>query len=894
MLSPEDSPSKGQPAARRAWPFFRGSVRSRLVRLALLLLIPGLAISALLIWRTYQSDMATAEIALRETARTLDELADREFVQAEVLLRTLADTDELAGGDLPAFDRLARETAVMGGHVVLLDRSGHVLVDTGLPPGSPMPQDLPSWAQSSRKGNQLVIAPLQTDPHTGQIVIPVVLPMMAGGAHQADLALIVPATSFERLLAQQRLPAGWIISIMDSDFTLVARSHDGARFRGHKASPELQAGAAESTEGMRIGHSLEGVPVVFAFSRSPMTHWMVGVASPVALVAQGAAHAFEVLVGLGSAAVAAGLLGAILVARGIARPIEAAAVAARTLGEGRPLAAIPVGLSEADEVAAALRNAARALEERRVALSDLNRTLAERVEARTHELADANAELEAQRGRLRSILDHMPIGVLVRSADEKVFYANPVATDLLGAAPGAGEMGRSSAIPALRTQAWHNALAGERIERELVALDHPDGRRVDVEISAGPIVDSAGRMVLSVTTLQDVSARLEAEEARRRSQRLEAVGQLTGGVAHEFNNLLMALSGALDLMAPHVEGARGQRMLDHAKRAADRGARLTRQLLAFARKQNLQVEAVDINALVAGMTDLLASTLGRTIAVETVLDPAAWPAVADTAQLELVLLNLAINARDAMPGGGRIAIGTASARLGPPLRPEDPQPGDYTVLSLTDTGCGMPPAVLARAFEPFFTTKEAGRGTGLGLAQVLGVAQQLGGGARIDSAPGQGTTVSVFLPRAMDRPAPRPCPGPTLEPPKAQLLQGVHLLLVDDDADVRNVGRGMLEDLGAVVSEADGGAAALLLLRTGPAADLVLADLTMPAMSGLELAEHIAALQPNLPVVLMSGYGAEAIGPQPAFVRAMLQKPFRSSDLAAVLAAALGRELVEE
>jgi PAS domain S-box-containing protein len=753
---------------------------------------------------------------------------------------------------------------------------------------------VPSWAQPAPAGNPLVIAPLQRDPDTGEMVVPVVLPMMAGGAHQADLALIVPATSFEGLLAQQKLPAGWVVSIMDSDFTLVARSQDGARYRGHKASQDLQAGAAAFPEGIRMGHSLDGVPVVFAFSRSPMTRWLVGVSSPVALVAQGAAHAFEVLVGLGSAAVVIGLLGALWVARGIARPIEAAAVAARTLGEGRPLAAIPAGLSEADEVANALRNAATALEERREALSELNRTLAERIEARTHELADANAELETQRGRLRSILDHMPIGVLVRSADERVFYANPVATDLLGAAPGAGEMGNASAIPALHTQAWRNALGGKRIERELLAMEHPDGRRVDVEISAGPILDTAGRMVLSVTTLQDVSARLEAEEARRRSQRLEAVGQLTGGVAHEFNNLLMALSGALDLMAPHVEGPRGMRMLEHAKRAADRGARLTRQLLAFARKQNLQVEAVDINALVAGMTELLAGTLGRTIAVETDLDPGAWPAMADPAQLELVLLNLAINARDAMPGGGRIAIGTASVRHGVPLRPEDPQAGDYTVLTVTDTGCGMAPAVLARAFEPFFTTKESGRGTGLGLAQVLGVAQQLGGGARIDSIQGQGTTVSVFLPRATDRPALRPGPAAALEPPKAQLLQGTRLLLVDDDMDVRSVSRGMLEDLGAIVSEADSGAAALLLLRTGPMADLVLADLTMPAMSGLELAGHIAALQPTLPVVLMSGYGTEAIGPQPAFVRATLQKPFRSSDLALVLAVALGRELVVE
>jgi CheY-like chemotaxis protein len=337
-------------------------------------------------------------------------------------------------------------------------------------------------------------------------------------------------------------------------------------------------------------------------------------------------------------------------------------------------------------------------------------------------------------------------------------------------------------------------------------------------------------------------------------------------------------------------------MLDHASRAAERGARLTRQLLAFSRKQQLMVEAVDLNALVEGMTELLAGTLGRTVIVDTQLGTGIWPARADTAQLELVLLNLAINARDAMPGGGRITITTACRTVTGPLHPaaahpEDPRPGDYAVLSLADTGSGMPAAVLARAFEPFFTTKEAGRGTGLGLAQVLGVAQQLGGGVQIDSAPGRGTTVSVFLPRATEAAVPTP-KSPVAQPRAG--LRDARVLLVDDDGEVRGVARGMLEDMGAIVTEADSGAAALLLLRTGPAVDLVLADLTMPGMSGLELAREIVAWAPDMPVVLMSGYGAERVRPDPDGIRAVLQKPFRSSDLTAALASALGRELVAE
>ena len=901
MRPPDARSTRARSRGRASMFIFGGPVRARLLRLALLMLIPGLAISGLLIWRNYQADRAEADTALRETARTLDRLVDREFAQAEVLLRTLAATDELAGGDLPAFDRLARGTAIMHGHIVLLDRTGHVLLDTSQPAYAAPPPGIPAWAtkggatkggatngEATKGGpsDRLVIGPLQPGMHGEGPMIPVVLPLVSGGTHEADLALIVPADAFQDILTGQRLPSGWVLSILDPELTLVARSRDADKFRGHRPSDANREAILQQGEGIRDARSLDGVPIALAFCRSPATQWTVGVASPSADVAQGAVRDLEVLGGLGSLAVVLGLLGARQVARGIARPIEAAALAARDLGEGRPLTLIPAGLTETDEVAAALASAVGTLLERREALSDLNRTLSDRVEARTWELGRANAALEAQQGRLRSILDHMPVGVLVRSPDDSMLYANPVALALLG----------SPDPDVSHTPALQRAVAGERVERELAALQRPDGARVDVEISAGPVIDRMGHIVLSVTTLQDVTSRLEAEEARRRSQRLEAVGQLTGGVAHEFNNLLMALSGALDLMAPNVEGARGQRMLTHARRATERGARLTRQLLAFARKQNLQVEPTDINALVAGMTELLGTTLDRTIEVETRLDPLIWPAMADSAQLELVLLNLAINARDAMQGGGRIVIRTWSETvvlqpLGRRPKQEDPPPGDYTVLCLADTGTGMSPAVLARAFEPFFTTKEVGRGSGLGLAQVLGVAQQLGGGVRIDSAPDSGTSVSVYLPRAAaeaDEPARPPAPAP-----REQVLNGARILLVDDDAEVRDITRGMLEELGAAVTEADGAAAALLLLRTGTPVDLVLADLTMPVMTGLELAGEVAAWHASLPVVLMSGYSAEVMRTEPSSIRATLQKPFRTADLAATLATALGRELAD-
>jgi PAS domain S-box-containing protein len=490
----------------------------------------------------------------------------------------------------------------------------------------------------------------------------------------------------------------------------------------------------------------------------------------------------------------------------------------------------------------------------------------------------------------------MPVGVVVHHVDGSLLYANPEARRLMGLPRqddgkvlngGLGvQLFRDGQPLSVAKAPPARARRGVMTERELLVMQRPDGSKLDIEVSAGPVRDSTDDVALSVTTLQDVSSRLEAEEARRRSQRLEAVGQLTGGVAHEFNNLLMAVSGCLDLLAPYVRGDRAHSLLESAARAADRGGRLTRQLLAFARRQKLHSEPVDLGALVNGMKELLASTLGRTIEIVTETDPKGWHAMADVPQLELVLLNLSINARDAMPGGGKLVISTGNAVLGPPRRAEEPPAGEYVALRVSDNGQGMPPDVLNRVFEPFFTTKDVGRGSGLGLPQVLGVAQQLGGGVIIDSTPGVGTMVSVFLPRAATEAVPQK--RATLAPPKPRALQGVRLLLVDDDDEVRQVARVMLEEMGAAVREAACGADALALLRTDSDIDLMLLDYTMPQMTGVELAHRARETLAGLPVVLMTGYSAATLGDSGPDVFEILQKPFRAEALAETLLRALG------
>ncbi|HVH74201.1 MAG TPA: ATP-binding protein [Stellaceae bacterium] len=377
--------------------------------------------------------------------------------------------------------------------------------------------------------------------------------------------------------------------------------------------------------------------------------------------------------------------------------------------------------------------------------------------------------------------------------------------------------------------------------------------------------------------LEQMAERERAEAALRQAQRIEAVGQLTGGVAHDFNNLLTVMTGNIELIeaAPGLDPATAER-LAAMRAAAERGAMLTDRLLAFARRQPLVPRAVDVNGLIAGMRDLLESALGARVRMEMELAADLWPAMVDPTQIELVILNLAINGRDAMPAGGVLTIETQNRRRGPPSRPEEPTEGDYVMVSVRDTGTGMPPEVQARAFEPFFTTKAPGAGTGLGLSQVFGTARQSGGDVQIDSAPGQGTTVSVFLPRtsaAVEEPAPNAPEGAEAQASRALVLA------VDDDEAVRGTTAAILKSLGYRVVEAASGEAALDILTREHGIDLLLTDVVMPGISGVELARKARAAAPGLPIVFISGFAdpAGSVGSPP--LRRLVKKPFHPADL---------------
>ncbi|WP_374577313.1 response regulator [Phenylobacterium sp. J367] len=383
----------------------------------------------------------------------------------------------------------------------------------------------------------------------------------------------------------------------------------------------------------------------------------------------------------------------------------------------------------------------------------------------------------------------------------------------------------------------------------------------------------------------EMRERARAEEALRQSQKMEALGQLTGGIAHDFNNLLQVVHGAFELIRRKpAETEKVAVWAGNGLQAAERGASLTRQLLAFSRAQKLELRPFIVSELIADMRDLITRSLGGDIELEFRLDDDALPVLSDRTQLELAVLNMAINARDAMPDGGRLVIATEVIQV-PPGHPVL-DPDAYVELSVSDTGAGMPPEVAERAFDPFFTTKGVGKGTGLGLSQVYGVARQAGGQATIDSEPGQGTTVRLLL-RRSQTPVEAVQAGRSAQAPVLAPAEGACVMVVDDDAEVRNLVRDTLELLGYRVIAADGGARALEMLAQDQP-DLVLMDFAMPGMNGAEAAALARERWPGLPIVFASGYADSAaveaaLGGQAVILR----KPFEMDDLARTVAEGL-------
>ena len=420
-----------------------------------------------------------------------------------------------------------------------------------------------------------------------------------------------------------------------------------------------------------------------------------------------------------------------------------------------------------------------------------------------------------------------------------------------------------------------------------VAIDVTDRKRIEKTLERRVEARTRELEEANNALRSQIAQREMAEAAVQQLQRLDAIGQITTGVAHDFNNLLSVVLTNARLLSRTVQGPHDQEGLELIRTAADRGSKLIAQLLAFSRRQRLEPLEVDLNSKLVGISNLLSVTLGGTVQLKTTFSPDLWPALVDPNQIELIVLNLAINARDAMQPGGTLTLETFNAVIeSESFRPEEPSPGDYVGLAVKDTGTGIPDHVLPHVFEPFFTTKQAGKGSGLGLAQVFGFAKQSGGGVRIETRLGQGTAVKIFLPRAGVDVADHQA-GFVDASKRPQTMKRLRVLVVDDDKAVLKSTVRMLDCLGHATASAESGTEALRVLASNQEIDLVLADFAMPEMSGGELAKVICAMRPTLPVILITGYSDLDVLKEFNDLRIIL-KPFTEDDLVNTISAALG------
>jgi PAS domain S-box-containing protein len=495
----------------------------------------------------------------------------------------------------------------------------------------------------------------------------------------------------------------------------------------------------------------------------------------------------------------------------------------------------------------------------------------------------------------RSFVQNAPYGILRTTPDGRIVQANPALVEMLGYSSEQEVLGLNMSRdvyrnPKDREEATQWARKQDSVQGIEVDWKHKTGRTFTIRSAANVVRDREGRVEFLEGFIEDISDRRALELQLRQRQKMEAIGRLAGGVAHDFNNLLGVISGYAELVAEQIDPhSELQNSVLQIRKAADRAAGLTRQLLAFSRQQVLETKVLNLNSIVEDMSKMLPRLLGEDIELHVSLDPKAGTVKADQSQIEQVLLNLAVNARDAMPAGGQLTIQTGRVRFDSGLGLKHPSmaPGEYFLLSVRDTGMGMDKQTQAHIFEPFFTTKERGRGTGLGLATVYGFVKQIGGYVWVESEPGVGSTFEIYLPLACEKaPQNSSCAAVAASGPGTGTV-----LLVEDEESLRTLTRSILEQGGYTVIEAGNGTEAVEIAKGYPdPIHLLLTDIVMPGMNGRTVAEKVGQLHPGMRVAYMSGYTGFSTQEADDLNAVIIAKPFTRDVLLQKLSEALEYE----
>lgn len=910
--------ASGPRAPRRRGP----TIQRRVFGFCLAVSIPLLALSIGGLWMYHRANQAAADERLVAQAHAMALLLDSRFVEAQQLLQVLSGSRMLAQGDLDGFLQELRVVAEAGDAeaVSLAAPDGRVLLSTKWSSATPPEMVIGTQhALEALASGQWSISNLFVSPTTRQHAVSVVLPFDLAGPGLSGrhlLGFILKRNRVLDALVDQRLPAGSVATILDRNKTVVARTLRDPDTVGLVAGSRL-AGLDE--DGVVSVTTWEGVPAISAHARAPLSGYWVRIHVPEAVFQAPLRAALLRAVAIGAVLMLTSFALALLFARQLAASLRFLTPgdgihALHGLQEGQLAGS---GLREVDELAAALSRAS----------AQRDSALAER--KRAEEAAMASA------ATLRSIMDTTTDCVKVLDAAGHYLFANVVACRNFGVASVAelqqrswfdiwedeqGAVARAAVAKALagrtaRFQGMMRNADGQRGWWDAVILPIPrtaeaEGRVLVVsrdstadqtaaQAQARATVELEALVAERTRALSDTAAALAAEMRRReeaqaaleQSQKLEALGQLTSSVAHDFNNILAAIQGSFRLIERRVDDPTILNFISHGTHAAGRGAKLIGQLMTFARREEQLPVFTDLAAALREAEDMICHVAGRKVSCSLSIAPDIWPIIVDPIRLETVLLNLAANARDAMPAGGTIAIAARNARAG-----ELPQGSsarrDHVLISITDTGIGMDADTLQRATEPFFTTKPPGQGTGLGLASAHAFVNQSSGVLGLTSAPGQGTTVRLFLPRAdvlmsLLGPGEAMTPATVLDPARHG---GATLLLVEDDAAVRAVTAGLLRQLGYQVIEAPNAETAEALAYTEGRVDMLLTDVIMSGVPGPQLVERMRAMQPGLPALYLTG---QARGPQSDGVP-VLFKPFTDAALAQAILKGLGRLAEDE